>query len=153
MELYDLTKDIEVILKKFDNIVDKSKLNNLVEETTKALEHSYSPYSKLHVGCGLLASDGTIIRGANVENASFGLTVCAERCAIFTAINSGVRSFDIAAVTCNKNFLITPCGACRQVLCEFKVKYVLCFTPDNKCACYSLDYLLPAEIDLTCLKK
>lgn len=98
----------------------KEEIDNLVEEAFKALENSYSPYSNFSVGACVLTKDGKYFRGTNVENASFGLTNCAERSALFTAYSDGVRRDDILAiaVVANSENLATPCGACRQVLSE-----------------------------------
>jgi cytidine deaminase len=81
---------------------------------------AYAPYSSFPVGAALLCSDGSVVTGCNVENASYGLTVCAERVAIFTAVASGHREFLAVAVTAPRVDTVTPCGACRQVLNEFK---------------------------------
>ncbi|KIK70447.1 hypothetical protein GYMLUDRAFT_32463 [Collybiopsis luxurians FD-317 M1] len=99
----------------------------LTEESKKALiaavfeakEFSYSPYSKFRVGAALLASDGTIIKGANIENASYGGTICAERTAIVKAASEGKRSFAALAVVTDVKSAISPCGLCRQVIREF----------------------------------
>ena len=95
-------------------------LDELFAEARKAADFAYAPYSKFRVGAALLAEDGTVFTGCNVENRSFGLTVCAERCAVFNAINSGRRSFiSIAISTPDSEIPVGPCGACRQVLSEF----------------------------------
>ncbi|KAJ3874846.1 cytidine deaminase, partial [Lentinula edodes] len=82
-------------------------------------EFSYSPYSKFRVGAALLASDGTIIKGANIENASYGGTICAERTAIVKSASEGKRSFAALAVVTDVKSAISPCGLCRQVIREF----------------------------------
>ena len=90
----------------------------LLENARNAAKHSHSPYSKFRVGAALLCADGQVITGCNVENASYGLTLCAERNAITTAIAAGIRSFKALAVVA-EGTLPYPCGACRQVLAEF----------------------------------
>jgi cytidine deaminase len=81
---------------------------------------SYSPYSSFRVGAALLCSDGSLFIGTNVENRSFGLTICAERSAISAAIGSGQREFaGIVVATPDSDYPVSPCGACRQVLSEF----------------------------------
>ena len=80
---------------------------------------SYAPYSQFHVGAAILSADGRIFTGANVENASLGLTMCAERVALGAAISAGVRSIVAIAVAGESKLGILPCGACRQALSEF----------------------------------
>lgn len=93
--------------------------NELLREAWDVLEQSYSPYSKMRVGAVLRSPDGRTFRGCNVENASFGLTVCAERSAISAAVSNGVREFDAIAIVSDGDRALMPCGACRQVLLEF----------------------------------
>ena len=89
----------------------------LMEEARKARLNAYAPYSHFMVGAALLCVDGTVVHGANVENASYGLPSCAERNAIFAAVSSGKRDFCAIAVI--GNTLAVPCGACLQVMSEF----------------------------------
>lgn len=91
----------------------------LIEGAFEAKKYSYSPYSKFPVGAALLAKDGSIIKGANVENASYGGTICAERTAIVKAVSEGIREFIGLAVVTNVGSAISPCGICRQVIREF----------------------------------
>ena len=91
----------------------------LLEQSIKARENAYVPYSKFQVGAALLAEDGQVFLGCNIENASLGLTNCAERTAIFKAVSQGVRSFKALAVSGDTEGPISPCGACRQVIAEF----------------------------------
>ena len=89
----------------------------LLQLAIQARKHSYAPYSNFQVGAALLAYDGSTFTGCNVENASFGLTNCAERTAVFKAVSQGIKKFSaIAIITDNGS---APCGACRQVLNEF----------------------------------
>jgi cytidine deaminase len=99
----------------------------LVELAVLAREHAYAPYSGFPVGAALLAQDGRIFTGCNVENASFGLTVCAERVALFKAVSEGVKKFSAIAVACG-NAPCAPCGACRQVLHEFAPELLVIMT-------------------------
>lgn len=95
----------------------KTKLDELVAQAQAVRKRAYAPYSKYKVGAAVLAASGTIYAGCNVENASYGLTICAERSAIFKAISEGEREFSaLAVVTANGG---SPCGACRQVIYEF----------------------------------
>ncbi len=95
-------------------------MDALFTEARKAAENAYAPYSKFRVGAALLCKDGEIITGVNVENRSFGLTVCAERNAIFTAVGQGRRDFTALAISTPDSVdPVGPCGACRQVLTEF----------------------------------
>ena len=91
----------------------------LMAEAEKARAQAYAPYSKFAVGAALLTRDGHIVHGCNVENASFGLSICAERNAVFKAVSKGWRDFVAIAVTAGKAGGASPCGACRQVLQEF----------------------------------
>jgi cytidine deaminase len=86
-----------------------------------AMKRAYAPYSKFHVGAAILLEDGRVFTGCNVENASYGLTICAERNAVFAAVTASRRKPRIAAVAVvnHKNVPCSPCGACRQVLAEF----------------------------------
>lgn len=93
---------------------------SLVEAARAAAEHAYVPYSHFPVGAAALTADGTIVTGCNVENASYPLTVCAERVAVATAVASGRREIAAVAVVAPKAAGTTPCGGCRQVLNEFK---------------------------------
>ena len=91
----------------------------LLAEAELARRNAYAPYSHFAVGAALLTRDGRIIRGCNVENASFGLSICAERNALFKAVGEGHRDFVAVAVTAGPDESASPCGACRQVLHEF----------------------------------
>ncbi|MBI4063112.1 MAG: cytidine deaminase [Elusimicrobia bacterium] len=91
----------------------------LLELARKALRHSYAPYSKFHVGAAVLASSGKVYAGANVENASYGLCICAERAAIFQAVNDGQSEILAVAIATDTPAIKNPCGACLQVIAEF----------------------------------
>ena len=96
------------------------KLDELFAEARKAADSAYAKYSKFRVGAALLADDGKIFTGCNVENRSYGLTICAERTAVVKAVSSGFRSFAALAIsTPDSETPVGPCGACRQVLSEF----------------------------------
>ncbi|MFP7735885.1 cytidine deaminase [Priestia aryabhattai] len=91
----------------------------LINEAIAASKQAHVPYSHFHVGASLLTTDGKIYRGCNIENASYGLTNCAERTAIFKAVSEGDKQFSAIAVVGDTDGPISPCGACRQVLAEF----------------------------------
>jgi cytidine deaminase len=95
------------------------KAKDLMREAEKARRHAYAPYSEFPVGAALLTRDGKVIRGCNVENASYGLSVCAERNAIWKAVSEGEREFAAIAITARQGHGAPPCGSCRQVLHEF----------------------------------
>ncbi|MCX7025500.1 MAG: cytidine deaminase [Spirochaetes bacterium] len=95
-------------------------MHELYERAQTAAFASYSPYSRFRVGAALLCSDSTVFIGTNVENRSFGLTICAERSAIVSAVSAGRRDFTALAIsTPDSDYPVSPCGACRQVLSEF----------------------------------
>jgi cytidine deaminase len=91
----------------------------LLDRARRAREHAYAPYSNFTVGAAVLTASGEIFSGANIENASFGATVCAERVAIFAAVAAGCRDLIALAVIADTPDPVAPCGLCRQVLAEF----------------------------------
>ncbi|NPV10250.1 MAG: cytidine deaminase [Ignavibacteria bacterium] len=92
--------------------------DKLIEKAIEAKNFSYSPYSKFRVGAALLTDNNEIITGCNVENASYGLTICAERTAIFKAYSEGKRRFKAIAISSDDKNFCPPCGACRQIIWE-----------------------------------
>ena len=103
--------------------LDNETRNILVEAGVSARKRAYAPYSKYFVGAAVLASSGKIYTGANLENASYGATVCAERVAIFNAVSAGERKFVAMSVVGEEGG--APCGMCRQVLAEFGLDILL----------------------------
>ncbi|MCZ2259355.1 cytidine deaminase [Sporosarcina sp. G11-34] len=91
----------------------------LIEESKVAREKAYVPYSKFPVGAALLAEDGAIYHGCNIENSAYSMANCAERTAFFKAVSDGVRTFKALAVVADTEGPVSPCGACRQVIAEF----------------------------------
>ena len=96
-----------------------SDYDQLISAARQARESAYAPFSNFRVGAAVRATSGRIFGGCNVENATYGLTVCAERVAIFKAISEGERGFDAIAVVTDTDSLTPPCGACRQIIWEF----------------------------------
>ncbi|HVS74081.1 MAG TPA: cytidine deaminase [Candidatus Acidoferrales bacterium] len=96
-----------------------SEYDALVAAATAARQNAHAPYSNFRVGAALRATSGRVFGGCNVENSTYGLTVCAERVAIFKAMSEGERGFDAIAVVTDADTLTPPCGACRQLIWEF----------------------------------
>src|SRR5450755_96928 len=96
-----------------------SEKDLLIDGAKQARENAHAPYSNFRVGAALRSTSGRIFTGCNVENASYGLTMCAERVAIFKAISDGERGFSALAVVTDADSLTPPCGACRQLIWEF----------------------------------
>jgi cytidine deaminase len=116
----------------------------LVRVASLARQRAYAPYSKYKVGAAIRSKRNKVHSGANVENASYGLTVCAERTAAFAAVNSGDTAFDAIAIVIDDERLPTPCGACRQVLAEFAPQMrVILATTGGKRKVTTLGELLP----------
>ena len=124
-------------------------LTQLLAAARAARRQAYAPYSKFRVGAALLTTGGIIVTGGNVENASFGLTICAERVAVTKAISDGHRKFQALAIAAPSP-LPTPCGACRQVLAEFGDLVVVCADSRRPAAAqlFRLADLLPAVFRL-----
>lgn len=102
-----------------EKLLSNQQREELIERAKEARKRAYVPYSQFAVGAALQAADGRIYLGCNIENASFGLTNCAERTALFKAVSEGKTQFVALAVVADINDPVTPCGACRQVLIEF----------------------------------
>ncbi len=94
-------------------------MKDLIEKAEKARENAHAPFSLFKVGAALLTESGEIYTGCNVENASYGLTMCAERVAIFKAVSEGAKDFTNLAIVADTENLTPPCGACRQIIWEF----------------------------------
>ena len=122
----------------------------LLEAALAVRANAFAPFSKFQVGAAVEDADGRIHTGCNVENATYGLTVCAERVAIFKAISEGVRAFRRVAVAADTEVLTPPCGACRQILWEFcgDVEIIL-VNPRGKSESYQLKDLFPKPFDVS----
>ena len=129
---------------------NKKLVRELIETASAQRQYSYAPYSGYRVGAALLAADGRVFTGCNVENAAFSPTLCAERTAVGKAVSEGVRAFEAICVVGGKGEVPTsysaPCGVCRQVLREFcdpvSFKVILATDPDHY-DIYTLQELLP----------
>lgn len=121
----------------------------LMNEARQARMNAYAPYSHFMVGAALLCADGTVVRGCNVENASYGMTMCAERNAVFAAVAQG--KLDFCAIAVIGNQLAIPCGACLQVLSEFApaMPVYIAGTDSDEIVESSVQALLPAQFTLT----
>ena len=125
---------------KITQVTDSELLNKSIE----AAKRAYAPYSKFLVGAVVVTKDGQLFEGCNVENVSFGLTICAERSAVFAAVAAGCREFTKIVIATDLPEPASPCGACRQVLCEFNpdIEIVL-GTFGGKMVSHRLSELLP----------
>lgn len=129
----------------------------LIEKAAEARGFAYAPYSHFKVGAALLAKNGRIFVGCNIENASYSATVCAERTAFFKAISEGVHEFEAIAIVGGKEGEIAPfcapCGVCRQVMAEFCDKdFKLVLGSPEKFEVYTLDAILPLAFSQTDLE-
>ena len=115
----------------------------LMDCAIKARENAYSPYSHFAVGAALLCEDGTLFEGCNIENASYGLTNCAERTAIFKAVSEGHTKFKALAVVADTEGPCAPCGACRQVMAEFKIPLIIMGNLMGNIKIVTIEELLP----------
>jgi cytidine deaminase len=124
----------------------------LLEAALAARENAHAPYSHFRVGAALEDTAGRLHTGCNIENASYGLTLCAERVAVFKAISEGVRAFRRLAVAADTDKLAPPCGACRQVLWELCGDIeVLLVNPRGRTESYRLKDLFPRPFDASIL--
>jgi cytidine deaminase len=119
-------------------------IDPLVSAARAAQQRAYAPYSHFHVGAALEADDGRVFVGCNVENASYGLTICAERAAICAAVAAGARRFRRAVVVSDSDPPAAPCGACRQVLAEFGSDFRIDAVGPKGTASWTMAALLPA---------
>jgi len=124
----------------------------LIDAALAVRANAFAPYSKFQVGAAIEDAEGRIHTGCNVENATYGLTVCAERVAVFKAISEGVRRFRRVVVAADTDTLTPPCGACRQILWEFcgDVEITL-VNPRGQTETYRLKALFPKPFDVSYL--
>ena len=130
----------------------KTPVPEFLEAALSARAKAFAPYSKFQVGAALEDADGRIHTGCNVENATYGLTVCAERVSVFKANSEGVRKFRRIAIAADTDTLTPPCGACRQILWEFcgDIEIVL-VNPRGKTEKHQLKDLFPKAFDASFL--
>ena len=119
------------------------EIQKLMDCAIKARENAYSPYSHFAVGAALLCEDGTLYEGCNIENASYGLTNCAERTVIFKAVSEGHIKFKALAVVADTEGPCAPCGACRQVVVEFKIPIIIMGNLMRNVKIVTIEELLP----------
>jgi cytidine deaminase len=117
--------------------------SDLLNQAASAAERSYSPYSRFRVGAAVVTDSGHVVTSANIENAAYGSTMCAEANAVTTAVAAGAASIDTVAVVCLDGGPCTPCGNCRQIFREFDVKRILMRNPDGSPITVTLEDLLP----------
>ena len=124
----------------------------LLQAALDVRENAFAPYSKFKVGAALEGIDGRIHTGCNVENATYGLTMCAERVAVFKAVSEGARRFKRVAIAADTDKLTPPCGSCRQILWEFcgDVEIIL-VNPRGRIEIYRLREIFPKPFDGTFL--
>ena len=123
--------------------MDTETLDKLLDAAIEACAHSYSPYSGFPVGAAVLASNGTIYAGTNIENASYGATMCAERVAVFKAVSEGADKILAVAVYTSAADYAFPCGMCLQVLSEFAEDIPVIVAGDSGIKRFTLSELLP----------
>ncbi len=124
------------------------RYRKLVNAAVKARKNAHAPYSKFKVGSAVLTDTGKIYAGCNVENASYGLTLCAERIAIGKAVSEGASNFEAIAVVVDTRVPVAPCGACRQSIFEFGKKItVIIVTTNGKTLVQTISNLLPYGFD------
>lgn len=128
----------------------EEKVKELIKKAKLAMSNSYVPYSKFPVGACAISNDGELITGCNIENASYGLTICAERVTLFKAYSEGITDIKALVVIGNTSEPISPCGACRQVISELAGDAVLYLSNHDasKIKKVTIDELLPYRFKL-----
>lgn len=127
----------------------EQELQKLIQAAIETRKQSYSPYSNFAVGAAVLSNDGYIYGGCNIENASYGLTNCAERTAIFNAVSDGKRNISAIAIVADTDRPCSPCGACRQVIGEFKIPCIIMANLKGEYKKVTLEELLPFSFSNT----
>jgi cytidine deaminase len=119
------------------------RMDEWIRQAWQARERAYAPYSQFAVGAALIDAEGSLFTGCNIENVSFGLTMCAERVAIGSAIAAGARVFRAIVIVADTKLPISPCGACRQVLAEFAPELEIILATRKETQRFSLAELFP----------
>nr|WAY00070.1 cytidine deaminase [uncultured bacterium] len=130
-------------------LLSEAKKKELIELAKEASRKAYAPYSKFKVGVALLAQNGKIYQGCNVENASYSMTICAERNAVFQAVADGNKDFAAIFIYVDSDKSFPPCGACRQVLAEFAGDMLIFIGNRNTVSETTLIEILPERFTLT----
>ena len=125
------------------NTKNDNELEKLFELAKKASENSYSPYSGFKVGAALQTKHGHIFTGCNIENSSYGATICAERTAIFKAVSENELTFHALAIYVQSDKIFPPCGICRQVMAEFSHNLIIIYGNDREIRTSSIKELMP----------
>lgn len=125
------------------------KKEELIASAYNAMQKAYAPYSNFQVGAALLSTNGTIYTGCNIENGSYGATICAERTAIFKAISEGVTQFEAIAIVCSEARMAYPCGICLQVMSEFMPDGQVVLSDSHVIEEYTVRELLPSAFSLS----
>lgn len=135
-------------------MTENKHFEKLVPLAKSAFDKAYAPYSRFHVGAALVTKEGEFYKGCNVENASYGLTVCAERNCISAAVVDGAKDVECLVVYTEQEQLTPPCGACRQVIAEFLTEegQVISVNHLNQSMAWNLEQLLPAAFTPKMLK-
>ena len=127
----------------------EQEVQKLIQAAIEMRKQSYSPYSNFAVGAAVLSDDGYVYGGCNIENASYGLTNCAERTAIFNAVSDGKRNISAIAIVADTDRPCSPCGACRQVIGEFKIPCIIMANLKGEYKMVTLEELLPFSFSNT----
>ncbi len=123
-----------------------TQIKEYIKQANEILDRAYVPYSKFQVGAVVVDTDGNVYKGINVENASYGLTICAERNAISSAVTEGMKKIDLIVITGNTDEPISPCGMCRQVIREFATpdtRIVLATSKNDNYIVWTLEEMIP----------
>ena len=122
---------------------DMQSYSPLIKLAKQTMQYAYCKYSNFQVGCAILTQNGTIFTGCNVENSSYGATMCAERTAVFKAVSEGNKDFVAIALVSSNDEFTYPCGMCRQVLSEFNLDLIIVLSKKDQLEVTTLRQLLP----------